>query len=86
MNGKKIMLRLTQLRAASTLAELMKLRQGRCHFLVGDRKGQLAVDLEAPKRLVFEPAHDVVPRKENGGVDTDRVTRVRITEIVDYHG
>jgi proteic killer suppression protein len=53
--------------------------------LTQDRKGQLAVDLVHPRRLVFEPANDPVPAKADGGVDWSKVTEIVILEVVDYH-
>ena len=46
---------------------------------------QFAVDLVHPYRLVFEPNHKPVPRKEDGGIDTERVTAITILDVVDYH-
>lgn len=43
------------------------------------------MDLVHPYRLVFEPAHDPVPRTTDGGIDIDRVTAITIMEVVDYH-
>ena len=48
-------------------------------------RGMRAVDLEHPKRLVFEPDHDPRPEKDDGGLDWHKVTAVRICEIIDYH-
>lgn len=45
---------------------------GRCHPLTQNRKGQYAVDLAHPYRLVFE-------KMEN------QIQIVNILEIVDYH-
>ncbi|MBA2678519.1 MAG: ImmA/IrrE family metallo-endopeptidase [Ktedonobacteraceae bacterium] len=50
----------------------------RCHELVGDRKGTLAVDLGHPYRLIFEPNHIPIPRKVDGGLDWTIVTAIRI--------
>ena len=53
--AKALRLRLDEARAAPTLAVLGKLPHTRCHELTGDRKGQLAVDLRHPQRLIFAP-------------------------------
>lgn len=82
--GGKIMSRLADLRAATTLQEMREL-PGECHELKADRKGQLAVKLEGARRLVFVPAHNPTPAKPDGGLDWEHVTAVRIIEIVDYH-
>lgn len=84
--GKLIERRLQEMEAAKSLAMLMTLPQARCHELTGDRDGQFAVSLEHPRRLVFEPAHDPLPKKADGGLDLTSVTAVRILEVVDYHG
>jgi hypothetical protein len=39
-----------------------------------------------PLRIVLVPDHDPVPVTSDGSVDRMRVSRVRILEIVDYHG
>jgi proteic killer suppression protein len=57
----------------------------RCHELKQDRKGQLAVDLVHPQRLVFLPDHDPVPAKDDGGLDWTKVTQILVIEITDYH-
>jgi proteic killer suppression protein len=83
--AKKIRLRLDQLRAADHL-QIMRTLPGRCHELTENRKGQLAVDLDGPNRLIFEPADNPQPLKEDGGLDWGRVTAIRILEVEDYHG
>lgn len=83
--AKVLRRRLDQLRAAETLEDMRTL-PGRCHELRQDRKGELAVDLRGPYRLVFEPADNPPPTKEDGGLDWSRVTAVRILEVEDYHG
>ena len=76
--------RLAELQAAETLDDLRALPGPRCHELKGDRKGQLAVDLDHPRRLVFEPAADP-PRRADGGLDWNAVDSIVVVEIADYH-
>ena len=57
----------------------------RRHQLVGDRDEQFAVDLVHPYRLVFEANHEPIPRKDDGGIDTDQVTAITVLDVVDYH-
>lgn len=85
-DAKRLAQRLSELSAATTLEDMRPLPAARCHELHGDRKGQLAVDLVDPKRLVFEPDHNPVPTKPDGGLDWNAVTRIVVVEIVDYHG
>lgn len=81
----KLERRLAELSAAECLEDLRNLPQARCHELTGDRKCQLAVDLEHPKRLIFEPDHEPRPENSGGGLDWSQVMQVRIIEIEDYH-
>ena len=83
--ARRLRQRLDDLRAADCL-EVMRVLPGRCHELKADRKLQLSIDLEHPHRLVFEPAHEELPRKEDGGLDWRLVTAIRILEITDTHG
>ena len=70
--SEKIHMRLDQIRAADTVEEMIQYHIGRCHPLSNNRKGQYAVDLVHPYRLVFEKHCDVVQI-------------AHIMEIVDYH-
>jgi plasmid maintenance system killer protein len=78
--------RLDDLRAAEVLEDIGKLPPARCHELVGDREGQLSIDLVHPYRLIIVPANNPIPRKEDGGLDWSRVTAVEIVGVEDTHG
>jgi plasmid maintenance system killer protein len=82
--AERVQLRLTALRAVENL-EVMRTLPGRCHELTGDRNGQLSLDLDGPYRLLFIPANDPIPRKEDGGLDWSKVTEVEIIDISDPH-
>lgn len=77
--------RITLLIRANSLTEVPNRPPARRHSLSGRRMGQYAIDLAHPYRLIFEPNHNPVPRREDGGVDTDLVTSITIIEVVDYH-
>ena len=83
--ARTIMLRLSTLRNAPTLAMVPIAPPHRRHQLVGDRQGQYAVDLVHPYRLIFRPDHEPLPYKDDGGIDTLQVTTIMILEVVDYH-
>lgn len=83
--AKLIGRRLAELEAASTLADLAMLPQVRAHELVGNRKGQISLDLVHPMRLILVIANDPVPKKNDGGLDWNRVTEVEVSEITDTH-
>ena len=68
----KIHLRVDQICAANSIEEMVRNKIGRCHSLVNDRKGQYAMDLIHPFRLVFE-------KKGN------EIQVANILEITDYH-
>lgn len=77
--------RLAVLASAPTLRDLDG-TPGRCHRLTGDRDGSFAVALWGPYRLIFVPDHDPLPRLADGGLDIARVTKIKIEEVVNYHG
>ena len=82
---EKLQQRLTELSAAETLADMRNLPSARCHELAGNLAGCLAVDLVHPDRLVFSPDHDPTPELVDGGLDWQRVTKIVIEGIGDYH-
>ena len=68
----KIQQRIQEIESSDTVEMMMKYRIGRCHQLHNDRKGQYAVDLVHPYRLVFIK-------------EKDKISIIRIIEIADYH-
>ena len=83
--AQAIMRRLAVLKNAGTLSLVPTTKPERRHQLTGKRRGQYAIDLVHPHRLVLKVAHDPIPRKENGEIDTDQVTVITVIEVVDYH-
>jgi proteic killer suppression protein len=81
-NAKKLRTRLADLMAASRVTDLVA---GHPHPLKGDRAGQFAVSLDGGFRLVFEPAANPAPLRDDGAVAWNAVTEVRIVFIGDYH-
>ena len=71
MTGK-IYQRINEIRAADCVEMMVQFHIGRCHRLTQNRRGQYAVDLIHPYRLVFEKVGDIVQIAV-------------ILEIVDYH-
>ena len=70
--AEKIDMRIGEISASDTVEMLIQFRIGRCHPLMQNRKGQYAMDLVHPYRLVFE---------KNG----NEIQIANILEIVDYH-
>ena len=51
--AKLIHQRKSEITAAESIDLLVQFRIGRCHALQGDRKGEFALDLEQPYRLII---------------------------------
>lgn len=83
--ARVIMMRMAVLGAARNLELVPTTPPERRHQLVGDRHEQFAVDLVHPYRLVLEANHEPVPRRDDGGIDTEQVTAITILDVVDYH-
>lgn len=85
IQARRLRQRLDDLRAAENL-EVVRTLPGRCHELKAKRYRQLSMDLEHPYRLIFEPAHNPMPERDDGGLDWSLVTAIRILEVADTHG
>lgn len=83
--ARKVNQRMKELSDAENLAILRTIPATGCHELKGDRKGELAVTISGNYRLIFEPVDDPIPRKNDGGLDWEKVTYIQINEIEDYH-
>lgn len=83
--AEQLKARLAVLKNARTLADVPSSRPDRRHPLRGEREGQHAVDLVHPRRLVFAPNHEPVPKRSDGGIALNRITAITIIEVVDYH-
>lgn len=84
-NGRRIMRKLTQLAGAENLQQLSSLPATRLHELTGNRKGQLSIDLKHPDRLIIKPDNVPPALKDDGGIDWQQTTAVKIIEIADTH-
>lgn len=76
--------RLDDLSAAKTLEDVRFL-PGKYHELGENRKGQLAVHVKEPYRLIFVPNHNPIPMKENGALCWTSITSIKVIEIANYH-
>ncbi len=85
IRAKILRRRIGEFRAAETLEVMRSLPQVRCHELKGNRAGTLAVGLDHPFRLIFEPANNPIPKKPDGGLDWTKVTAIRVLSVEDYH-
>lgn len=80
--AQKLRTRLADLAAASRVSDLVA---GNPHPLSGKLQGQFALNLTGGWRLVFAPANDPVPRRDDASIDWSAVTIARIEYIGDYH-
>lgn len=83
--AKNVKKRLEELVAATSLLDISMLPQANLHELKTPRKGEFAVDISANYRITFIPANDPVPYKEDGGLDLQRITEIKINSVEDYH-
>jgi len=86
---RKIMLRLNELRAAVSLADLWPPMSGpeRCHELKGELAGTFSIDLKQPYRLLFVPIEENAPK--NRSDEQKRwasIMKIEIIAIEDTHG
>ena len=70
--AEKIHMRIDEIRASDSVELMIQFKIGKYHSLTGERKGQYAVDLVQPFRLVFEQVES-------------EIRIANILEIVDYH-
>ena len=70
--AERIQMRISEISAVDTVEMLIRFHIGRCHPLTNNRKGQYAMDLVHPYRLIFE---------KHG----DEIQIAHIMKIVDYH-
>jgi plasmid maintenance system killer protein len=82
--AKLIRRRLDDLKAAPNLLVMRNL-PGRCHELTGDRRNQLSIDLDGPYRLIFAPAHDPLPKKDDGGLNWELTTAIILLGVENTH-
>ncbi len=83
--ARVIMMRLAVLKNARVLALVPTSPPDKLHRLTENRKGQFAVYLVHPYRLILAPSNEPIPLKEDGGIDRDRVTAITVLDVVDYH-
>lgn len=82
IGARKLQTRLADIAAASRVSDLIA---GKPHPLKGGRLGQFALDLAGGWRLVFAPANEPIPRRDDASIDWSAVTIVCIEYVGDYH-
>jgi toxin HigB-1 len=77
--------RIAVLVAAEKLADVPKGPPGWLEQLKADRDEQFSVVLSKNWRLISVVDHNPIPRLGDGGIDLNRVTAIKLIEVVDYH-
>jgi hypothetical protein len=86
--AKLIAMRIGQVRAANSLAVLLKGGfPGRWHWLSGPRRHQISADLKDLKRLIFIPVEEVEEFFDSvlGHLDNKKVLGLILIEVADTH-
>ena len=83
--GRRLMMRLDVLKAASCLADVPHTPPIRRHALSGQWAGHYAVDISGNWRLIFRPATAALPADPGGAADLAGITAIEIVAIEDYH-
>lgn len=79
--AKIIVRRISELRAAKSLAELRSLSQVRLQELDGDGKGKLALKLDRENQLIIAADTETPQRSEDGSLDWKAITEVSILGV-----
>lgn len=85
VRSEKYLQRICDLMDANTLEEVRNL-PGNYHELSANRKGQWAVSLDGPYRMIIVPHEEPIPVDENGQYVWIEIKGVEIEEIENYHG
>jgi len=86
--AKKILLRLTALRAAESLGDFWPPKSGpeRCHELIGELAGTFSVDLKQPYRLLFKPIEEAPPKDRSDEKKRwESITSIDVLAIENTH-
>lgn len=73
--------RLFELEAAETLADLPP--HARCQPLTGEHGGAFGLRLDGSQVLVVAPNHNPLPMTDTGAIDTTRVQRIEVVDVVE---
>jgi len=84
-NAACIALRMAVLSQAPSLAAVPTGKPDRCHELKGNRRGQFAVDIVQPYRLLFRPSLNSSEARKGGRIELSQVTAIVIIGVEDYH-
>jgi proteic killer suppression protein len=81
----KLRLRMNELDAVESLAEISEYPPQRKHVLSGDLSGCFAVDVSRNRRIIFEPFPKSIPYKDDGNIRYEAIKSIKILDVRDYH-
>ena len=81
--AKKIKQRIGQLKAADNLSVIGKIPVIRLHPYKGDRLGEWSIDIQENWRICLEIDQDPLPTLDDGCVDLNKVTSIKILSVED---
>lgn len=81
----KLRLRINELDAVESLAEISAYPPQRMHLLTGDLSGCFAIDVSKNQRIIFEPFPKSIPYQEDGSINYDAIRSIKILDVRDYH-
>lgn len=84
VRSEKHLQRVGDLLDANTLEDVRNL-PGNYHELTANRKGQWAVSLDGPYRLIFTPHESPIPTNSKGNYLWIEIRGVELEEIENYH-
>jgi proteic killer suppression protein len=86
IHSKKILQRISELKAASSLEGVSRIPGMRLHELhVNEKNIAFGINISGNRRMVFEPVKPY-PLKEDGGIDLSQVFEISIQVLCkDYH-
>jgi proteic killer suppression protein len=84
-NAARIAVRMAVLLQAPNLAAVPTGKPDRGHELKGNRRGQFAVDIVQPHRLVFRVSRDSSTQRQGRRIELGQVTAIEILGVEDYH-
>jgi len=83
--SKKIKQRMDQLKAANDLSIIAKIKVLRLHPYLGNRLGEWTIDIQENWRICFKIDQNPIPRLNDGGVNLNMVTTIKILSVEDPH-
>ena len=84
--AKKLMQRMNEINQAESIGALKRnVLASRPHFLKGKRKKDLSIVIKGKWRIITRPNMDENEYIINGSINMNKITKIEIIKIEDYH-